>query len=102
MTFKFKLGDHVVRKGHLETELKELAVQDVTPRLDTMTILERVSHECVGGIQLFYICETWDGRMARFAEVSLITSHDAFDQWGDAFMAQQTRLDAKRKEAQKL
>jgi hypothetical protein len=74
-----------------------MLVVDHTPRLDTMRVIERISRECIGGTQIFYSCETWQGLYAQFSEDGLIPGRAAFDQWCDAFMVQEKRLNEKKK-----
>lgn len=81
MDFRYRIGNMVISKGVLETVLAEIQHSDNFVRLDRMRILERRSVECVGGTQLFYSCEAWDGTHRLFAEDSLMPSDEAGPQW---------------------
>ncbi len=88
MEFKYQLGDRVAVGVVLDAVLREIAtVLNHTSRLDTMRIVERISYECVGGTQLFYHCEAWDGTTKRYSEGSLVPAEEAWEQWVTAVNA---------------
>ena len=69
MNFKYAIGDLVMQ--HDKTMGRTTPYQ----------ILERMSKECCGGTQLFYVCEFWDGKTGTFAEDSLIAFSDYLNAW---------------------
>jgi hypothetical protein len=83
MTFKYAIGDAVVRIETLECVLHEMRVLHEIKRIDAMRITERRSVECIGGTQLFYICETWEGNHPIFAEDSLLPMQECRERWVD-------------------
>jgi len=83
MTFKFAIGEAVARKETVDCALHEMRVLSEIKRVDSMTVIERHSVECVAGTQLFYACETWQGFKAVFAEDSLMPMQECWDRWGD-------------------
>jgi hypothetical protein len=89
MSFRYALGALVVAKSSLESAVQELTLPESYERrrLDSMWIMERLSCECVGGTQLFYHCQRWDGSVGRYAEGSLVTVVDAYDTWRHAIEA---------------
>jgi hypothetical protein len=90
MEFKYQLGDRVVVGTILDTVVQEITHVHVS-RLDTMRVIERISCECIGGTQLFYRCEWWNGETARYAEGSLVPAADAWAQWIAAVDARDTK-----------
>jgi hypothetical protein len=92
MDFKFQIGDRVTSKTLLETQLVEMQHSNLTPRMGNLYVEERHSVECAGGVQLFYGCRTVDGMVWKFPEAVLMPGLEAFEQWIEAFVAQQDRL----------
>jgi hypothetical protein len=98
MNFKYQIGDSVMRTDDIKAMLYEMEHTEQIPHCTSMRILERVSTECVGGVQRYYICENWQGLLPRFAEDSLMPSREAWDQWRDALRAQDARVKAKKEQ----
>ncbi len=95
MNFFFSINQRVVTVVHIETIVAEMGVVPESLRLDRMTIVERISTECIGGTQLFYHCQRWDGSVGRYAEASLMLAEEGFTLWVEAFMKQHERLHPK-------
>ena len=83
MNFKYQIGEAVARKETVDCAMHEMRVLSEIKRVDSMTVIERHSVECVAGTQLFYACETWQGFKAVFAEDSLMPMQECWDRWGD-------------------
>lgn len=94
--FKHKIGDRVMNTALLHVMVAEMAQGVSTPRMMNLRVLERHSVECIGGTQLFYLCETTEGQRCQMAEDSLMQSEQGFTVWIEAFEKQYHRLHPKK------
>ena len=91
ITFRYAIGDAVVSQQVMLAVRLEMTAPRQFSRTTPSRIIERMSLECVGGIQLFYICESWEGTRGTFAEGSLVPYQDYFQQWVTWFDAKEQK-----------
>jgi hypothetical protein len=91
ITFKYAIGDAVVSQQVMLAVRLEMTAPKQFSRTNPSRILERMSLECIGGTQLFYICESWEGVRGTFAEGILVPYQDYFEQWVKWFEAKESK-----------
>ena len=81
INFKFSIGDHVGNLSSIEEVDKFYEYTDIEPRPMLLVVEERISIECIGGVQLFYSTRTTDGRVLKFPDAMLVSAELMWTAW---------------------
>ena len=79
MVFKYEIDQSVMIRSVAEDVLKCRGIGE-RKEWDSCTVQNRISEECVGGTQLFYRLQRWDGLAAPlYPEAALMPLDDFFE-----------------------
>lgn len=94
--FKFAIGDRVGNLVSIEEVDKLCEYTDATPRPMLMVIEERISVECIGGIQLFYSTRSVGGEVHKFPEAMLVSAELMWAAWVKSVCARDQRRNVQK------